>query len=66
MTRKDYKLIAAACMQVRLDILNKEPPSSHADLLDGIAYFAEHLAGALANDNPCFDRSKFLKAAGVE
>ena len=64
MTRKDYVLIAAALTQAKLDILGKEPPEAHSDLLDGRDYAVEHIADALARDNPRFDRERFLKAAG--
>jgi hypothetical protein len=64
MTRKDYILIAAALKEAAADILNKECPVQ--DLLDGKDYAAEHIADALARDNPRFDRERFLKAAGVQ
>lgn len=61
MTRKDYQLIANTLAAER---------AYHADL--GQAYAAEtvesvaaRLADELADDNPRFDRERFLKACGV-
>ncbi len=51
MTRKDYVLIAAALNSC----------ANGADKKT-VAY---QLADALAQDNPRFDRARFLKAAGV-
>jgi hypothetical protein len=66
MTRKDYEAIAAAFRYARSDILTKEPDASHADMLDGAALAAEHIATTMAADNPAFDRARFLKACGVQ
>lgn len=52
MTRKDYVLIAAAIKGVGPD----------SDTASNIAHT---LAAALAQDNPRFDRRRFLVAAGV-
>lgn len=52
MTRKDYILIAAALARL-------------ADSADK-ASCAQALTYALANDNPRFDRERFLKACGVQ
>jgi hypothetical protein len=65
-TRKDYILIAAALQAARADIIAKENEVSHRDLLDGVNYATEFLADALGRDNPRFDVSRFLKAAGVQ
>jgi hypothetical protein len=62
MTRKDYKLIAAAILSARSDIRNKEPEDSQTDLLDGVSYAIDWITVALAQDNPRFDPVKFLKA----
>lgn len=64
MTRKDYVLLAEAIRAARNDVLSKEGPNPE-DLLDGIAYAAEHIADALALDNPAFRREMFLAASGV-
>jgi hypothetical protein len=55
MTRKDYQLIASVLANFIGDT---------GDVIDrdGVAYA---LATALAEDNPRFDRNKFLIAAGV-
>ena len=66
MTRKDYILIAAKFCLAKLDVLGKEPPEHHSDMLDGVYLAAEHIADALASDNPHFDRARFLAACGVQ
>ena len=55
MTRKDYQLIASV-------LANFATEGTPTDDRDAIAY---GLADALAQDNPRFDREKFLIAAGV-
>ena len=65
MTRKDYILIAAALRNAHDAIRQKEPAECHDDMLDGIGYAADYLVDALANDNPRFDRARFLAACGV-
>lgn len=58
MTRKDYALIAEGINQARhLDNTPEE--------LTAIKITAEYIASKLANNNPRFDRSRFLSAAGV-
>lgn len=52
MTRKDYQLIAQAIADVWCE--------NTAQL-----YIAESIADALAQDNPRFDRARFLDACGV-
>ena len=66
MTRKDYVLIAGKLYQAKLDILGKEAPSDHSNMLDGVSLAAEHIADAMQIDNPRFDRERFLKACGVQ
>lgn len=66
MTRKDHVLLAEAIKEARDGIRTKEPDESHADMLDGAALAAEHVADALARDNRAFDRERFLRAAGVQ
>jgi hypothetical protein len=63
MTRKDYVLIAAA---VKAAYCGK---CGSADYTLGLEVGREKVAfalcDALANDNPRFDRERFLTAAGV-
>lgn len=60
MTRKDYVLIAAALKQAHLNAIengvNTQPLQDVAGLL----------CARLAQDNPRFDRARFLAAAGVQ
>jgi hypothetical protein len=59
MTRRDYVLIAAAL---------KGAHDSHIHTLPGaigVRTAALTLADTLAQDNPRFDRDRFLKACGV-
>lgn len=58
MTRKDYVLLADAIMGAAY-VLN--PPERLGALLA-----ANEIAHALAEDNPRFDRARFLKAAGLD
>ena len=60
MTRKDYVLIAGA-IAWSLD--------HHCDTIlerHGAAETAREIARVLEQDNPRFDRERFLKAAGVQ
>ena len=61
MTRKDYILIAAALRDART--YAAQHPEQFADV--GVT-IVHTLADRLANDNPRFDRERFLKAAGVQ
>lgn len=72
MTKKDYELIASKIKQ-QLDLRCRVayPKSNEGELIKNDAYFpltalAEHMANALKNDNPKFDRDKFLQACGIE
>jgi len=65
MTRKDYILIAARLKIAKADAVRSEDSRAAVDMCDGIDLAAEHLADALATDNPRFDRERFLKACGV-
>ena len=62
MTRKDYVAIAGALRYV-LDVHNQagnnETQSAIHDCVAGIA-------NVMAQDNPRFDRARFLKACGVQ
>ncbi len=58
MTRKDYILLADA-LKAAAYALN--PPERTGALLA-----ANEIAHSLAEDNPRFDRARFLKACGLE
>ena len=60
MTRKDYVLIADTLSNLMKDFNNCGGDSVSLSLV------AEELADTLANDNPRFDRARFLDACGVK
>ena len=62
MTRKDYEKIAQAVRQVNEDVSGWEDarPDEVLDLL------ASYLCKVLEQDNPRFDRERFLSACGFE
>jgi hypothetical protein len=63
MTRKDYKLIAAALLEAR----SFTPATcAAADFNCGVATATRRLVERLQTDNPNFDRVRFLKAAGMQ
>lgn len=62
MTRKDYVLIAACLAAVRADCTADKHREHEFAALDAVA---RDLAHQLANDNPRFDRARFLAACGV-
>ena len=62
MTRKDYELIARVVKRER-DSWNENNANPIA--IDTCHRFGEGLAYELENDNPRFDRAKFLKACGL-
>ena len=57
MTRKDYVMIA--------EVINRNATSSTESAFIDFARMAEDLATELQNDNPRFDRARFLTACGV-
>ena len=59
MSRKDYQAIADALMRARKDVLPLEKSKTVLDIA------AINLARAMAEDNPRFDRTRFLRASGV-
>jgi hypothetical protein len=62
MSRKDYALIARALREARDEaVRNAASPSAFTAL----EFAAQVLANALKDDNPGFDRTRFLKAAGA-
>ncbi len=58
MTRKDYVMIA--------EIINRNSTSGNESTYIQFARMAEDLATELQNDNPRFDRDRFLTACGVK
>lgn len=62
MTRKHFQAIAEAVKRSsdRISFLDLEP--SRMRLIMSI--MADEMADSLANDNPRFDRERFLKACG--
>lgn len=65
MTRKDYVAIAAA-INKRVDGVNYGSAREDAAALDALQRASIDIAATMANDNPAFDRSRFLKACGVQ
>jgi hypothetical protein len=65
MTRKDYVLIAKALKQARDQIPNTNSSINAGEFVAN-STAARLVAYALADDNPRFDRQKFLTACGVE
>lgn len=66
MTRKDYILIAAALREAVWEAETGRP--GYVPLQETRAVMAivnGRMADALANDNPRFDRARFLAACGV-
>ena len=64
MTRKDYELIAAAIAAVAR---HNATDDDYREGWHGATSAASHrLADSLASTNPRFDRSRFLKACGLE
>lgn len=63
MTRKDYIALAGAIKAARLPATVEGVYP--APFNDGISSAAEQIADTLAQDNPRFDRARFLKACGV-
>lgn len=61
MSRKDYVAIAET-LRYQLDAHLGQVEVNHAN---GVADAAKALATTFGNDNPNFDREKFLYAAGV-
>ena len=62
MTRKDYEKIAA--------IIKNHAPNGDNSMFDAgfdmaVTNIANDLAAMMAQDNPRFDRARFLKACGL-
>ena len=65
MTRKDYILIAVALKEARNHWLIASETCDADSFREGLHAAALEIGGALARDNPRFDRERFLRAAGV-
>lgn len=62
MTRKDYVAIAAAIHRTGMAVnIGSKKSAEYA-----IKLAATDIAATMANDNPRFDVSRFLKACGVQ
>ena len=61
MTRKDYVMIAEVIAKLRVQQRDAGAFANNPSLKD----VAEELAHALQEDNPRFDRARFLDACGV-
>lgn len=62
MTRKDYEVIAAAIHRTGMAVkIGPKKSSEYALRLAAI-----DLAATMQNDNPRFDRARFLNACGVQ
>lgn len=65
MTRKDYELIARA---LRSGFMTQPPlpMGSEVDIYDNYRIIIGSMASALEQDNPRFNRDKFMAACGVQ
>lgn len=63
MTRKDYELIAKS-INHHLAIMGMSGKATSEEFL-AVGSVAQKIAQGLAEDNPRFDRQKFLKACGI-
>jgi hypothetical protein len=61
MTKRDFELIAQSVRVARPGLRSEHTGPMHFAL----DHFSILIANALANDNPRFDRERFLKACGV-
>jgi hypothetical protein len=67
MTRKDYVMIAETIRELLADI-DRESPGMREVLTGermGVASVARRLADQLRQDNPRFDRTRFIEACGL-
>jgi hypothetical protein len=63
MTRKDYVLIAES---IKGAINYESNFNENKDKAEALNYLALRLSSAFENDNPRFDRDRFLTACGVK
>ena len=71
MTRKDYEKIAATLKDMRVDFAHDGlGEAEYIAYMDGARHqfriICENMTTMLANDNPRFDRARFLKACGLD
>ena len=64
MQPRDYSAIALALLEARGD--GAEHDAYNAGFTDGVQEAVEHIAAALAEHDPNFDREDFLKQARGE
>ncbi len=62
MTKKDFELIAWTFSTLRDRLIEER---SNRNCITGVEYAIEQFAHALKNNNPRFDRERFLEACGV-
>lgn len=73
MTRKDYILIADAIRELLADIERESAPMAVCDRTRalmagehlGVRHVAMRLGDQLRQDNPRFDRARFIEACGL-
>lgn len=68
MSKKDYVMLAGVVKARHDEIVNPVSIFDAANLtahLDELQKIAESMADIFSQDNPRFDRSRFLKACGV-
>lgn len=65
MTKKDYELIAQAFRIVFNDAPNTGGTDHHMGYFDAMMDLADEIAEQLFQDNPKFDRERFLHSCGL-
>lgn len=64
MTKRHFEAFAAR-IKADLEETRTRFPERHAETLRACSYAADLFAALAANDNPYFDRDRFLKACGL-
>lgn len=64
MTKKDYEKIAKVLAK-RITVTGEFSRAYQNEVREQVKYVASDLADTFAEDNPKFDRERFLKACGV-